>query len=91
MKMVQISMDVPNVKLKLYESITEERNEIGDYPALIDVGLCSLHAVHGAFPSGVQKTKWSIYSVLKSLHNMFDDTPTKREGNTNLAGSDIFL
>ena len=48
-KMIQMSMDGPNVNLKLYESIAEERKEIEDYPALIDVVSCSLHVVHGAF------------------------------------------
>ena len=78
LEMIQISMDGPKVNFKLYESITEERNEIEDYPALIDVGQCSLHAVHGAFWNGVQK-KCGIDSVLKSLHNMFDDVPAKIE------------
>ena len=88
-KMVQLSMDGPNVNLILYKSITKERNEIEDYLALIDAESCSLHVVHGTFQNGVQKTKWSIDGVLKSMHNMFDDAQAKRKHN-NLIGLDTF-
>ena len=57
-KMVQISMDGPSVNWKLYDSIVEERNQNGNYPAVIDIGSGTLHIVHGTFRSGVQKTKW---------------------------------
>ena len=55
-KMVQVSMDGSSVNWKLHGSIVEERNQNDDYPALIDIGSCNLHVVHGAF-RGVQKTK----------------------------------
>ena len=70
-KMVKVSMDGPNVNWKLYESIVEERNQNDDYPALIDIGSCSLHVLHGAFRSGVQKTKWGIDGVLKAMQDPF--------------------
>ena len=68
-KMLQILMDGPNVNWKLYDSIVEEWNENDDYPDLIDFGLCSPHVVHGAFRTGVQKTKWRIDSILQTLYN----------------------
>ena len=52
-KMLQISMDGPNVNWKLYDSIVEKRSENDDYPGLIDIGSCNLHIVHGAFRTGV--------------------------------------
>ena len=78
-KMVQVSMDGPSVNWKLYDSIVEERNQNDDYPALIDIGSCSLHVVHGAFRSGVQKTKWGIDGVLRAMHNLFDESPAKEK------------
>ena len=77
--MAQISMDGPNFNWKLYDNIVEERNWNDDYPALIDIGSCSLHVVYGAIRSGVQKTKWGIDGILKAMHNLFDDSPAKRE------------
>ena len=76
-KMVQVSMDGPNINWKLYDSIVEERNQNNDYPTLIDIRSCSLHVVHGAFRSGVQKTKWLIDGVIKAIHNLFDESPAK--------------
>ena len=77
--MVQVSMDGPNVNWKMLNKITEERCSVEHYPGLINVGSCSLHVVHGAFRSGVIKTKWGMYSVLKALHNLFDEAQAKRE------------
>ena len=89
-RMIQISMDGPSVNWKLHEQITEERNEMEDYPSLIDIGSCSLHVVHGAFRTGVQKTKWSIDGILRALYNLFNDSPAKREDYKTITGSDIF-
>ena len=65
-------MDGASGNWKLNDSIVEERNQNDDYPALIYIGSCSLHVVHGAFRSGVQKTNWGIDGVLKAMHNMID-------------------
>ena len=54
-KVVQVSMDGPNVNWKFYDSIVEKRNQNDDYPALIDIGSCSPHVVYGAYRSVVQK------------------------------------
>ena len=76
-------MDGHNVNWKLYDSIGEERNQNDDYPALIDIESCSLHVVHGAFQSGVQKTKWGIDGVLKAMHNLLDE-PLQKEKITKI-------
>ena len=89
-KLVQVSMDGPSVNWKLYESLVEERKENKDYPSLINVGSCSLHIMHGAFRTGVKKTKWGIDTTLKALHNLFEDSPAKREDYQEITGSDIF-
>ena len=54
---VHVSMDRPNVNWKMLNKITKERCSVEHYPGLIYVGSCSLHVVHGAFRSGVIKTK----------------------------------
>ena len=89
-KMLKISMDGPNINWKLYDSIVEEWNENDDYPDLIDIGSCSLHVVHGAFRTGVQKTKWGIDSILQALYNLFPNSPAKREDYTKITGSKVF-
>ena len=44
----------------------------------------------GAFRSGVIKTKWGIDPVLKALHNLFDESPAKREDYIKVTGSEMF-
>ena len=89
-KMLQISMDGPNVNWKLYDSIVEKRSENDDYPGLIDIGSCNLHIVHGAFRTGVQKTKWGIDGILQALYNLFPYSPAKREDYQKLTGLKVF-
>ena len=88
-KLAQVSMDGPSVNWKLYESLVEQRKENEDYPTLM-LGSCSLHIMHGTFRTGVKKTKWGIDSILKALHNLFEDSPAKREDYQQITGSDIF-
>ena len=76
-RMVQVSVDGPNVNWKMLSKITEERSSAEHYPGLINVGLCSLHVVHGAFRIGESKTKWGIDTQLKALHSLFDESPAK--------------
>ena len=83
-------MDGPNVNWKMLSKITEERSSTEHYPGLINVGSCSLHVVHGAFRSGESKTKWGIDTLMKALHNLFDESPAKRKDYTKITGSNIF-
>ena len=56
-KLIQISMDGPNVNWKLLDSIAGDRSSNEQYPKLLNVGSCSLHDVHGAFRNGMKQTK----------------------------------
>ena len=60
------------------------------YPGLINVGSCCLHVVHGAFRSGVIKTELGNDSVLKAVHDLFDESPAKREDYIKVNGSEMF-
>ena len=81
-KMIQVSMDGPNVNWKLLSSIVDEGQSNDDYPELLDIGSCSLHVIHGAFRKYMNKTNWGIDSILKALHNLFDKSPAKQEDFT---------
>ena len=83
-------MDGPNVNWKMLNKITEEISCVEHYPGLKNVGSCSLHFVHGAFMSDVIKTKWGIDLVLKALHKLFDESPTKRDDYIKVTGSEMF-
>ena len=55
-RLLQVSMDGPNVNWKFYIDLTKERNS-EELPQLLNIGSCGLHIVHG----GLQKAgSWAI-------------------------------
>ena len=57
-KIVQLSMDGPNVNLKFLKKLKEQRNEHGSL-GLINLGSCNLHIAHGTFISGAEASGWN--------------------------------
>ena len=76
-RMIQLSMDGPNVNWSIFETVSSIREE-RDLPALIKIGSCSLHIFHGAFQFGCTKTNWKIKELLKNLHSFFFNAPSRK-------------
>ena len=70
--------DRPNVNLKFYEALKQERNENLFY-SLIDIGTLSRHSVHGAIRSGVETTFWGIKETLTGAFHLLHDSPARLE------------
>ena len=47
-KVLQVSMDGPNVNLKFFDMLNTKLDEKFD-TSFLEIGCCSLHVVHGAF------------------------------------------
>ena len=90
-KILQISMDGPNVNQKFYNNLLVEReaSEL-DLPCLIDLGTCGLHVVHGALRKGFEETGWKLERLLRSLSYLFEDSPARRQDYTEITGSSVF-
>ena len=69
-KLLSVSIDCPNVNLKFIELMQSNRDE-NELPALIDIGSCSLHVVHGGFKCGAEKSGWGINKILRSSYQIF--------------------
>ena len=41
-------------------SIVSPKREEDELPALINIGSCGLHVIHGAFKTGVEATNWNV-------------------------------
>ena len=86
-QLVSISMDGPNVNLKLEDLLQKEHAEL--YGAqLVNVGSCGLHTVHNAVKAGF--TMWQLDKLLRALHFLFHNVPARREDFTALTGSTCF-
>lgn len=88
-KMIQISMDGPNVNWSLFKKVEEER-KLNNYPLLINIGSCALHIVHGAFENGSKQTQWNIKKLLSHLYKFFKQAPARRTFFTSTTGAVLF-
>ena len=66
---MEISIDSPNVNWKMLKVVKKSRKH--QDPSLLDTlesGSCGLHAVHGSFWTGRDKTNWKLRKLLKPFH-----------------------
>ena len=56
-KMIQISMDGPNVNWKVMKLFFKEKYQRNpEDPQLLETGSCGIHTVHGAYKTGCEAT-----------------------------------
>jgi len=88
-KMLQVSMDGPNVNLKFLKDLKaflkndKDQNDV----ELFDIGTCSLHVVHGAYKTAHNACGWKFHVFLRSLYYLFKDFPSRRSDYTNASKS----
>lgn len=80
-------MDGPNVNWSFLEHL---KNDPAKDTALLEIGSCGLHIVHGAFQTGHKITGWRINEILRGMYWLFKDTPARRADYTNITGSILF-
>ena len=76
-KMIQLSMDGPNINWKVFDLLQSHR-EKAEWSPLLNLGSCSLYIVHGAFQTGSKATDWEIDKVVKAMWKIFNDSPARR-------------
>ena len=77
-KMIQLSMDGPNVNWDVLKRLSLSSEE-KDSSKLINIGSCGLHVVHGALQTGTVATGWDINKVLHAMWKIFDESPARRD------------
>jgi len=61
--LIQVSMDGPNVNWKMFDSLQKELKDNHDVHFL-NIGICGLHQVHGAFHRGSKASGLAVKLVL---------------------------
>lgn len=91
-KIIQISMDGPNVNWRVMKNFSEEIREMRGSPDydLINIGSCGLHVVHNSFKEGMKKAGWKIDEFLQYLYSLFKNVPLRRAEYTAITGSSMF-
>lgn len=79
-KIIHLSMDGPNVNLKMKQDLIDEKavlNE-GKGPKMLETGTCSLHVVSNAFKVSVKELKWGTQKFLISSFYFFHNFPSRK-------------
>jgi hypothetical protein len=77
--MTQLSMDGPNVNFLVHKEISWYKSENNpSSPALLELGTCGLHNVHGAYKAGQLAASWPVKRLLKSCYVVFHNSPARR-------------
>ena len=59
-------------------------------PQLINICICGLHIIHGAFQTGATTTCWNIKGTLKAIYKLLRDSPARRADYISVTGSTLF-
>ena len=84
--LIQFSMDGPSTNWCVLQLLNDDREEKG-YPQIINIGSCGLHVMHGAFKAGMEAAGWNVGKVLKSMWQLFHDSPARRETYAHICES----
>ena len=85
--MLQLSMDGPNVNIKVQKDLQKKR-KIENLPQLLDTGTCSLHTVHNAFKCGFEKY-FDVHILLKACGKLFRGSPARYAEYKSITGSNV--
>ena len=90
-KILQVSMDGPNVNWAFLRQLKDDLLSLdSEAAALLELGCCGLHVIHGAFQTGHTKATWNVNQILTFAYYVFKDSPARRADLTNLTGSTCF-
>ncbi|KAI8728123.1 hypothetical protein BgiBS90_038070 [Biomphalaria glabrata] len=90
-KVVQISMDGPNVNWALHRLLSEDlQKQVSSNYKYIDIGSCGLHTIHNAFRAGHTASSWDLGHFFDSLWWLFKDAPSRREDFMTITGTTDF-
>ena len=82
-------MNGPSTNWNVLLFLLEDREE-KEHPTIINIGLCGLHVLHGTFKVGMEAVGWDVGKVLKSMSQLFHDSPARRETYSRVCESDEF-
>ena len=94
---MQLSMDGCNVNWKFYYNLFQEcKGE--ELPDLLNIfssssdiyWSCSLHVVHGRCEKGAKGSGWNFGNTLRSLWQIFYDTPARKENFIQISSNELF-
>ena len=75
-KLLQVSMDGPNVIISFLTSLNEEKMD-GELSHRVSLGCFGLHTIHNSFKFGENGTGWNLKRLLSSIFKIFHESPSR--------------
>ena len=88
-RLIQLSIDGPSTNWNILQLLQENQKE-KEHPAIINIGSCGIHILHGTLKVGMEAADWDVGKVLKSMWHLFHDSPARRETYSRVCKSDEF-
>ncbi len=89
-KILQISMDGPNVNWAFIKLLKTELWNIPGFPQFLETGCCGIHVAHGAFLTGHSKASWKVPNILSAGYYLLHDSPARRAEFSHITGLSIY-
>jgi hypothetical protein len=89
-RLIQVSMDGPNVNWKFLQLLDDDISGSPEDPKLLEFGSCGLHVIHGAVKTGHGSTHWNLHGFLRALYYLFKNSPARRSDYVAITGSNVF-
>ena len=77
-KLLQLTMDGFNVNW-LVLGMLDDKLEADNFARTLHIGSCAQRIIHGALKEGIHKTVWNLCKLLKSLFQLFNNSPARQE------------
>lgn len=90
MRLLQLSMDGPNVNHKVHRLLQVEIEKSTGTKKLLQTGTCGLHILHNAFRRGCGATSWELETLLTAIYHLFKDSPARRQDFLGLVKAPAF-
>ena len=84
--LLQVASNVNLLFLKLYE----EKRCLNKLPALLDIGTCGIHIIHGSLKNAEKASEWDTGKVLKSMSKILVDFPARMKIFEKITESDVY-
>lgn len=90
-RILQISMDGPNVNIKMFKDFKEELKSADDLsPMILDIGTCGIHTLHNSFKTSIKSSSWNLVEFLRAIYNVFKHVTVRRAEFIKITGSRKF-
>ena len=73
-------MDGPSVNLKFKQKLVADRKHFEvDLHGILQLGTCSLRAIHEAFCTAIKDTRWDLKKLICAICYLFHDSPARHD------------